>query len=172
MGIVPVAYSLFAVALGIAAGAMLRRVLPAMIVTLAGFIAARALVAVFLRSHYMSVVTVFHSVTSSYTPPGSYWQLGWGLLGPNGQLINQNGNEVLVNGVPANLLPASCAAQARGIGNLPASCSQALTHFRLFFTYQPGDRYWAFQGIETGIFLALAAVLIAVTAVTLLRRDA
>jgi hypothetical protein len=36
----------------------------------------------------------------------------------------------------------------------------------------PGDRYWAFQGIETGIFLALAAVLIAVTAVTLLRRDA
>ena len=172
MGIVPVAYSLFAVALGIAVGAMFRRVLPAMVVTLAGFIAARALIAVFLRPHYISAVTVFHSVTGSYTPPGSYWQLGSGLLGPSGQLINQNGNEVLVNGVPGNLLPASCDVQARGIVNLPASCSQALTHFRSFLTYQPGDRYWAFQGIETGIFLALAAVLIAVTAVVLLRGDA
>lgn len=26
--------------------------------------------------------------------------------------------------------------------------------------YQPGDRFWAFQGIETGVFLALAAVLV------------
>ena len=48
----------------------------------------------------------------------------------------------------------------------------ALSHFRGFLTYQPADRYWAFQGIETGIFLVLAAGLIAVTAVTLLRRDA
>src|SRR6201996_5555781 len=37
MGVVPVAYSLFAVALGIAAGAVTRRVLPAMAITLAGF---------------------------------------------------------------------------------------------------------------------------------------
>ena len=78
----------------------------------------------------------------------------------------------LVNGVPVNLLPASCNLQARGLVRLPASCSQALTHFRFFITYQPGDRFWAFQGIETGIFVALAAVLIAVTAVVLLRRDA
>jgi hypothetical protein len=34
------------------------------------------------------------------------------------------------------------------------------------------DRYWTLQGIETGIFLVLAVALIAVTAVTLLRRDA
>jgi len=31
---------------------------------------------------------------------------------------------------------------------------------------------WTFQGIETGIFVALAAALIAVTAIVLLRRDA
>ena len=49
---------------------------------------------------------------------------------------------------------------------------QAASHFRGFLTYQPADRYWTFQGIETGIFLVLAAALIAVTAVTLLRRDA
>ena len=41
-GIVPVGYALFAVALGIAAGTLLRRTLPALAVTLAVFIAVRA----------------------------------------------------------------------------------------------------------------------------------
>ena len=57
MGIVPVAYALFAMALGITAGALLRRTLPAMAVTLAGFIAVRAVIALWLRPHYMSAVT-------------------------------------------------------------------------------------------------------------------
>jgi hypothetical protein len=29
--------------------------------------------------------------------------------------------------------------------------------------YQPGDRFWTFQGIEAGIFLALAALLVGLT---------
>jgi hypothetical protein len=44
--------------------------------------------------------------------------------------------------------------------------------FHGFVTYQPAGRYWAFQGIEAGIFLLLAAILLTVTAVVLLRRDA
>ena len=56
--------------------------------------------------------------------------------------------------------------------NPTPSCTQALSRFRGFLTYQPADRFWTFQGIETGIFLALAFALVAVTAVTLLRRDA
>ncbi len=82
MGVVPVAYSLFAVALGIAAGTLLRRVLPAIAVTLAGFIAVRALIALLLRPHYMNAVTVFYKVTSGFTPAGSYWQLAPGRGGP------------------------------------------------------------------------------------------
>jgi hypothetical protein len=39
-------------------------------------------------------------------------------------------------------------------------------------TYQPASRFWAFQGIETGIFVVLAAVLLAVTFWVLRRRDA
>jgi hypothetical protein len=39
-------------------------------------------------------------------------------------------------------------------------------------TYQPASRYWAFQGIETGIFLLLAAALIAVAFAVVSRRDA
>ena len=43
---------------------------------------------------------------------------------------------------------------------------------RGYVTYQPASRYWAFQGIETGIFLALAAALIAVAFAVVSRRDA
>jgi hypothetical protein len=173
MGVVPVAYSVFAVAFGIAAGAMLRRVLPAMLATLAGFIAVRALIALFARPHYISAVTVYYKVTRAFTPPGSAWQLASGVLDPSGQAVNQNGNMPLVDGIPVNLLPSSCApTPSAGTLGPPASCARALSGFRGFVTYQPAGRYWTFQAIETGIFLALAAALIAVTAVILLRRDA
>ena len=39
-------------------------------------------------------------------------------------------------------------------------------------TYQPASRYWAFQGIETGIFVVLAAALLAVALAVVSRRDA
>jgi len=172
MGIVPVAYSLFAMALGIAAGTLLRRTLPAIAVTLAGFIAVRALIALLLRPHYMSAVTVFYKVTSGFTPAGSYWQLAQGVVGPHGQQLAQPNNINYIDGVPASALPGACTQVSRGAFTPPPSCTQALSHFRAFLTYQPADRYWTFQGIETGIFLVLAAALIAVAAVTLLRRDA
>jgi hypothetical protein len=172
MGIVPVAYSLFAMALGIAAGTLLRRTLPAIAVTLAGFIAVRALITLLLRPHYLSAVTVYYKVTSGFTPPGSFWQIASGIVGPNGQAIGLNTNGNSVYGVPAIYLPPSCNQVSRGIFTPPPSCVQAVSHFRGFLTYQPADRYWTFQGIETGIFVVLAAALIAVTAVTLLRRDA
>src|SRR5579862_7159945 len=172
MGIVPVAYSLFALALGIAAGALVRRVLPAMAVTLAGFIAVRAVVALWLRQHYLSPVTAHFSVTRTFTPPGSFWTLASGVLFPNGQLVDQGTSGNVLDGVPVTYLPASCNQTTRGAFKPPPSCTQALAHFRGYLTYQPAGRYWTFQGIETGIFLVLAAALIAVTAVTLLRRDA
>jgi hypothetical protein len=171
MGIVPVAYAVFAMALGICAGTLLRRTLPAIAVTLAGFIAVRAAVTLWLRPHYMSAITVTHSVLSGYTPAGSYWQLGQGILGPHGQLVAAP-NGPAINNIPLGYLPASCASASRGVAGLAPSCRDALAGFRAFVTYQPADRYWAFQGIETAIFVLLAAILLTVTAVVLLRRDA
>jgi hypothetical protein len=147
-------------------------VLPAIAVTLAGFIAVRAVITLLVRPHYMSAVTVYYKlIGSGYTPSGSYWSLASGILGPNGQAIDQNTNGNVVAGIPVGYLPASCNAPGRGAFTPPSSCTQAIAHFRGFITYQPANRYWAFQGIETGIFLALAAALIALTAVLLLRRD-
>ena len=176
MGAVPVAYALFAMALGIAAGALLRRVLPAIAVTLAGFIAARAVITLLLRPHYMSAVTTYYNVIHGYTPPGSYWQLGSGVLAPNGQPVPQPNGMVsygsLLFQIPVSDLPASCARTANGASAIAPSCRAALDGFRGFITYQPASRYWAFQGIETGVFVLLAAILLAVTAVVLVRRDA
>jgi hypothetical protein len=44
--------------------------------------------------------------------------------------------------------------------------------YRSFTTYQPGYRFWPFQFIETGIFVALAAILVRVTFIVVRRRDA
>ena len=44
--------------------------------------------------------------------------------------------------------------------------------YRSFTTYQPGYPFWPFQFIETGVFVSLAAVLIAVTFFVARRRDA
>jgi hypothetical protein len=44
--------------------------------------------------------------------------------------------------------------------------------YRGLITYQPARRYWAFHGIETGIFVFLATVFLAVTAAVVIRRDA
>ena len=74
--------------------------------------------------------------------------------------------------MPASYLPASCAPPNAGAGPIAPSCARALARFHGFVTYQPAGRYWTFQGIETGIFVALAAILLTVTAVLLLRRDA
>ena len=56
-GIVPIAYALFALALGTLAGAILRRTLPAIAVTLVGFLTARYVFQVAVRPHLLTTVT-------------------------------------------------------------------------------------------------------------------
>jgi hypothetical protein len=51
------------------------------------------------------------------------------------------------------------------------SCMSA-QGYRGYLSYQPASRFWAFQGIETGIFVVLAAALAGVTFWVLKRRDA
>src|SRR6202050_537441 len=55
-GIVAIRLALFAMALGIAAGTVARRTLPAIAVTLGGFIALRLMISAVLRPHYIAAV--------------------------------------------------------------------------------------------------------------------
>jgi len=163
--IVPAGYAIFAMALGVCAGALLRRTLPAMAVTLAGFVAMRALIAQWLRPHYMTPVTVYYKLTANVAgPTGSYLSVNQGVVGPNGAPPAAGLGNYTFNGSP---VPAVCQ---KAIQN-PAPCMTA-HGYRAYLTYQPASRFWAFQGIETGIFVVLAAALLGVTFWVLRRRDA
>jgi hypothetical protein len=171
-GIVPIGYAVFAMALGIAAGTLARRTLPAIAVALGGFIALRLVISDFLRQHYMTAVTTYYHVTGSFTPPGQAWVLAQGAVSTTGQVVPQGW------GTLGDALPASCqkllsgpAAGKSGSMNAVFSCMHA-HGWRGFATYQPASRYWPFQGIEAGIYVLLAAALIAVTFVIVRRRDA
>jgi hypothetical protein len=172
-GIVPIGYAVFAMALGIAAGTVARRTLPAIAVTLGGFIALRLVISDVLRQHYMAAVTTYYNVTGSFTPPGQAWVLVQGAVSKTGVVVRQGW------GTLGDALPASCQKLLNaapptksGAGTSDVfSCMQA-HGWRGFATYQPASRYWPFQGIETGIYVLLAAALIAVTFVIVRRRDA
>jgi hypothetical protein len=157
LGIAPVAYSVFAVALGIAAGAAFRRVLPAMATTFAVFAGLRFLIAEYARPHYLTPVSGLFPFGRGNGPSGS-WVLPSVVTGPGGQ---RYGNFTFQD------VPAAC----RGRGETYPSCMTA-HGFHDLITYQPAGRFWAFQGIEAGIFLVLAAALIAVTFRLVLARDA
>ena len=146
-GIVPIGYTLFALALGIFAGAAMRKVLPAMAVTLAGFVAVRAAVEFAARPWFLLPKSrTFKVATTEIPNPASQdWLLSYSIHDVDGP----------------------------GYSNGYAYCEPSVTcpddgRFN-FHVYQPGDRFWLFQYIETGIFLVLAAVLV-LLAIRLVRR--
>jgi hypothetical protein len=170
-GIVPIGYAVFAVALGIAAGALIGRSLPALAVTCGVFLAVRLVVTYWVRVHYIPAVTTIYSVTRNFTPKGAYWPIAQGVVLPGGQLTTNLiiGPGNITSGFHGPTIPASC--EAAGQMNSTIACMARLG-YRSFTTFQPGYRFWPFQFIETGIFVALAAVLIAVTFFVVRRRDA
>jgi hypothetical protein len=177
-GIMPAAYSLFAMALGIAAGTLIRRVLPALGVTLGVFFAVRLMIMGWVRQHYMTPVTSIHHMSADVIlpPKGAAWILGQGIRGPNGPLVMPGGEVRIVgNGFPVADIPAAChqyLPQAES-GVLKQLFSCLTSHgYSQYITYQPAARYWPFQFIEAGIFAVLAAVLVAVAFAAINRRDA
>jgi hypothetical protein len=176
-GIVPVGYALFAVALGIAAGTLLRRTLPALAVTIGVFTLLRLVIGQDLRSHYLTALTKTYSfLHPPALPTGSYWLVSGGIVGPGGRIPgsqSHGGISLNIDNLPISLsnIPSACRALVfQGPAKFPPCL--AAHGYRGLIAYQPAGRYWAFQGIETGIFVILGAILIAVTAIVISRRDA
>lgn len=161
-GIAPAAYSVFAVALGIAAGSIFKRVLPAMAVTVTAFAGLRFLIAEYARPRYLTAITRSLPPYSGWAPPAGSWTLSNATLGPNG--LNYTA------GISYQDTPAACRAVGQQ-SNRFASCLSS-HGFHTLITYQPASRFWALQGIEAGIFIALAAALIIVAYRVVLNRDA
>ena len=162
-GIAPIGYTIFAVALGIFAGTVCRRTLGAMAVTLAGFFGVRVLIEVYARPRYMSAETLTFALQSSDTPNPATgdWVYTNGVRDAAGQLVQSNSEiscaaggvaPVDPGGGPVGAVPVPGGPCGNNLGLGPGAYNWEL--------YQPGSRFWEFQGIETGIFVGLAAALV------------
>ena len=67
-GLVPIGYALFAVALGVFAGALTRKTQVAMTITLVGFLATRLAVELLARAHYLAPVRRAYPLMGSMAP--------------------------------------------------------------------------------------------------------
>jgi hypothetical protein len=172
-GISPIGWALFAFAVGVTAGVLLRRTLPAMATTLAVFTAARILWPLYLRAHLIPPVHqtarigtlpydwigVYHGPNSPtlvhVSKPGA-WVL-------SDHTVNAAGHQVS-GGTLFTLCPST--TNASGVVNRPPrDCFMQhlirLGYDRSVLTYQPASRFWPLQGVETGILAAIAVLLLA-----------
>ena len=172
-GIVPVGYAAFAVALGVFAGMLIRRTVPAMAVTLAIFTAVQFAMRA-LREFLLAPVRLISalnpadglSITTRQGSGAAHLMLTGNASIPGAwvlstQVINAAGK--VVSGVT---LPASGPGSAQSCGGSgpsdvarPCLVQLAGRGFRQLVTYEPASRFWTFQWYETAIFLALAAAL-------------
>jgi hypothetical protein len=166
-GIAPIGHAAFAFALGATAGLLLRRTVPAMAVTLVAFAAVQlAMPTVRAQLAPEQITTTItqdnlaglvmtsdpadpvREVRVAIDAPGA-WITGNSPVDPSGRLVDT--------------LPAwvgACVPEPEQRTD-PEGCFPRLAEagYRQRVTYHPAGRYWTFQAIETGLFLALAAAL-------------
>lgn len=147
-GLVPIAYTVFAVTLGLAVGTVLRRAIPAMGLTLTVFVALRLWLEG-MRKHYVPpIAATFPAGTIQTHLSALDWVVDAGWKDHLGRVIDD-----------ATVWRLCTAVHGQG---LDFACIQRQGIVR-YAVYQPADRFWAFQGIESAIFLGLATSLVAFT---------
>jgi hypothetical protein len=157
-GVVPISYTLFAFILGVTAGMLIRRTVPAMAATLAVYIGAVAAMPLWIREHLTSAVhaTPAFDLSSMYglglrpdgtlrvfsKGPSEAWVLSNHVVTSTGQVISAN--------------PQYCSPSKS-----PEACQQWLgtLGLRQDLTYHPDSHFWSLQWAEAGIFLGIALLL-------------
>lgn len=184
-GLAPVGFTVFALALGVAAGMLVRRTVPAMALTLALFVAVQIAMPSLVRAHLapaelttkitaenmrgMSAV-----VDSAGRPQGPVRDLTVSVDQPGAWIIDNDtvdaGGKVtstLPSWVAACVPPPPAAPSRAGVGlrfegsGGDSACFARLADagYRQRVRYQPASHYWTLQAYETAIFLGLAALL-------------
>ncbi len=135
-GPVLVGATLLALALGILAGALVRRTVLAMFLTLAFFLAIRLPVEIFLRPYYEPPVVAVIPLHQAGPLPVSNqdWVIGGGYIDNQGHTVK---------------FP-TCSGGT--------DCVQTTGLRSIYWVYQPADRFWTFQWIETGMYLAFSSL--------------
>ena len=164
-GLVPVAYALFAFGAATAAGAILRRSLPAFGVAFGAFLAARMPVALLARPAYATSLTAVEPVPvgsakdqAGHRPaPGiADWTIERGYADATGRRLSS-----------AEYYELEAAADRAGTNLNQFLHARGVQRFGV---YHPADRFWTFQLIEAALFVAVAAVLIGVVVWRVRRR--
>ncbi|MEV6232605.1 ABC transporter permease [Saccharopolyspora shandongensis] len=137
---------LFTFALGVAAGTLLKRTVPAMAATLFGGAAVFVVVAWLLRPNYQEPMTLTRAVE------------------PVGQ---QSGSDDVLN--DAYYLGTVYRDSSGGTGASAVWREGEPAPLRIV-TYHPADRFWSFQFIEAGIYLALTIACLALAFYWLRRK--
>lgn len=160
-GIVPIGYTLFAFALGTAAGAFIRRTLPAMAVTVAAFLVARLSIQV-LRGH---LLTPLRSMQPLVSPTGDV-SLGTPVVAPQNWVLQTN-----IIDHAGHVVADQTVLQTCGVAD-PAAVARCVTshRFHQLDIYQPLSRYWTLQGLEFAIFTTLAIALLATAAYSITQQ--
>jgi ABC-type transport system involved in multi-copper enzyme maturation permease subunit len=164
-GIVPIGYAAFAFTLGVLVGLLVRRTIPAMAVTLAVMFAVQIAFPLAVRPHLISPVRHTTVVTAAGIrqingngPGDQLTGVGLGNSNVPGGAWVISGQTTTASGSTAlGAMPSACGASMRDF----ATCATAIAdkNLKLTVVYQPPNRYWPFQLIETGIYLAVAALL-------------
>ena len=155
-GIVPIAYALFALALGTLAGGVLRRTLPAMAATLAGFFVVRFTFQLAIRPHLLATVTanlpnnVFGQRDGNGATSG-----GWIL---SSKTVNATGH-ALTNSQIDQIVRRSCNVTTRTTTADLGRCADRLG-LRDVVRMHPASQFWSLQALEAASFIILAAGLV------------
>jgi hypothetical protein len=168
-GPVLVGYTLFALALGVFAGVLTRKTQTAMAITLAGFLATRLPVGLLARPRFLAPLERTFPVAGTAAPNqlSGDWILRAGVYDAQGTLrtggtsgATFGDSAQAVCGTPPDAPPDPLLEQC--LANYgPGAYNQEV--------FQPADRFWLFQGIETALFIALA-VLLLLAAIHWIRR--
>lgn len=182
-GTVAVSCMLFALAVGVAASALIRRTIPAMAVTLVAYAAARIPIH-WIRWHFaplshrtvtVPLATMLDNLTGaprevgSSAVPTDAWLQSITLTDPSGHAMSANeANFSVLQRYCPNL---QVNATRDGVLN-PAACAARVHNLSVHgtITYQPASHFWLIQAVESAIFVVAAALLIVVTIVVVTRR--
>lgn len=157
------AWTLAAFAISVCAGALIRRMIAAIVAAIAAWSGLLVTTVFWLRSHYQAALTGTGLINpTSGNGQGTPWVLTQWWSQPGGAPASQSEIDTL----------SSQLHQAGGLPT-PEAVQQwfAEQGYTRYFTYQPASRLWHFQLIEGGWLLVLSLLLIAAT-VWLIRHRA
>jgi hypothetical protein len=172
-GVAFAAWTLAAFAIGALAGMLIRRVVPAMAATLAGYIGLAFAAGLYLRPHYLTPLVgknVFKLPASAWIT-SQWWTKG-------GATVSQSVMNQIQLSMFYRLMHVVHRSAPRGsVKAQKAQTNLDILHYlnqhgyTQWTRYQPAGRFWAFQWIEAGWLLTLSVLLIGAT-IWLVRRRA